>query len=300
VCEPYLIHRACSDLGGVARTREILSSEGVTRRDIDRAVRDGALVRLRTGWVAIPEVEAAVATAIRHGGALGCISRVQLEGLWVLGDHTQVHVAMRPNGRAREHAACDCAVHWNDVPHSGGRVSLVDALTQVLGCLGVEEFFVALESAMRKRLITRDGVAGLRARLPLDRRWLADFARWDADSGLESLLRLRLRSLGIHLASQVAVPGVGRVDFVLGDRLILEVDGKPGHDEPSNRHKDLVRDAVAAAHGFDALRFDYAMVVHEWDLVEAAILAKLGRGLHLTARRAPGTPVELQDEGDPR
>ena len=58
------------------------------------------------------------------------------------------------------------------------------------------------------------------------------------------------------------------------------------HEGASDRHKDLVRDAVAAAHGFDTLRFDYALVVHDWPLVEAAILAKVDRGLHLGVRVA--------------
>ncbi|WP_438856347.1 endonuclease domain-containing protein [Agromyces sp. M3QZ16-3] len=296
--ESHVLHRACADLGDVAHVRDVLQSADATRRDLDRAVGAGMLVRLRPGWVAVPEVESSIATAVRHGGALGCVSRLQLEGLWLLRDHPRMHVAMRPNGRARSHPECACVAHWNDAPQRAGRVSLVTALSQALGCLGIEEFFIALESAMRKRRITRGGLASLRSPLPLDRRWLADFARWNADSGLESLLRLRLRGLGIDLASQVAVPGVGTVDFVLGDRLILEVDGKENHDGSAKRHKDLVRDAVAASHGFDTLRFDYAMVVHEWELVEAAILSRLDRSLHLIRHRPPGTPLVLQGEGD--
>lgn len=223
---------------------------------------------------------------MRHGGALGCVSVLQAEGLWVLDELPHVHVAMRPNGQSLPHADCGCILHWNDVPQSGGRISLQAALVQALGCVGMEEFFVALESAMRRRMIDRRGLASLRREVPAEQRWLVDFARWDADSGLESLLRLRLRAHGISLASQVDIPGVGRVDFVLGDRLILEVDGKPGHVGASARHKDLVRDAVAAAHGFETLRFDYALVVHDWPLVEAAILAKVERGLHLRVRIA--------------
>ena len=42
-----------------------------------------------------------------------------------------------------------------------------------------------------------------------------------------------------------------------------------------DRHKDLVRDANAAAWGYVTLRFDYALIVHDWDLVEAAILGSL-------------------------
>lgn len=102
-----------------------------------------------------------------------------------------------------------------------------------------------------------------------------DLARPEADSGLESLLRLRLADLGIALECQVLVPTVGRVDFLLASRIILEVDGRLNHDGVSLRHKDLVRDAHAAIAGFEALRFDYALVVHSWPVVEAAILARL-------------------------
>ncbi|WP_448809621.1 hypothetical protein [Agromyces bauzanensis] len=175
-------------------------------------------------------------SAVRHGGVLGCLSRVEAAGLWILVEPAAVHVAMPHNGRRRPHEGCDCVVHWTSSAGRGGTASLIDALAQLLGCRGEEEFFVALESAMRKRLVRRGGLARLRARIPARRRWLVDFARWDADSGLESLLRLRLRAHGISLASQVEVPGVGRVDFVLGDRLVLEVDGKPNHVGPTDRH----------------------------------------------------------------
>ena len=49
-----------------------------------------------------------------------------------------------------------------------------------------------------------------------------------------------------------------------------------------------MRDAVAAAHGFDTLRFDYALVVHDWPLVEGAILATVERRLHPRAIRRRG------------
>ncbi|KQZ22261.1 hypothetical protein ASD43_16195 [Microbacterium sp. Root553] len=62
----------------------------------------------------------------------------------------------------------------------------------VYPCRGDEAFFVALESALRPRLVEAAGRARIRSRLPLKARWLIDLARADADSGLESLLRLRL------------------------------------------------------------------------------------------------------------
>ena len=77
------------------------------------------------------------------------------------------------------------------------------------------------------------------------------------------------------------VVSVGRVDLLIGDALIVEVDGVENHGGAENRHKDLRRDTHAAIWGFVTLRFDYALVVHDWPTVEHAILAYVDRGLHL-------------------
>ncbi|QAY74327.1 DUF559 domain-containing protein [Agromyces protaetiae] len=282
---PHLVHRACADLGGVATARE-LDAYGVGRRDLRRALDAGTVIRLRIGVYAVPETPRSVAEAIRHGGVVGCIDVAELHGLWMLRpDDGRAHVSMPPNGRSRPHEGCVCILHWSARPNASAQVSIEIALAQILGCLGAEKFFVCLESALRKRLLDRRALTRLRAAIPAPHRALVDDARWNADSGLESLLRFRLRALGIALRSQVEIPGVGRVDFVLGDRLILEVDGRENHDGPSNRHKDLVRDAAAAALGFRTLRFDYALVVHDWQLVESAILACVESGAHLSPRR---------------
>jgi len=70
---------------------------------------------------------------------------------------------------------------------------------------------------------------------------------------------------------------VGRVDFVIEDRIILEADGKENHASSTQRHRDLSRDAVASRLGYETLRFDYALIIHEWDTVIAAITAALAR-----------------------
>jgi very-short-patch-repair endonuclease len=116
--------------------------------------------------------------------------------------------------------------------------------------------------------------------------WLVDFAHGASESGLESLLRLRLARLGISMAAQVAIPGVGIVDFVIGGCLILEADGKENH-EGHRRHRDLRRDALTAAMGYGTLRFDSVLILHEWPMVEVAILGALDRGTHLLAVDEP-------------
>lgn len=158
-----------------------------------------------------------------------------------------------------------------------GVVSVETALVHLHRCEGDESFFASFESAWRLRKVDAAARMRIRAALPASARWLVDFARPDADSGLESLVRLRLHLIGLALACQVSLRGVGRVDFVIGDRLILEIDGRENHDGPSHRHKDLQRDAVASAQGYETLRFDYAQVIHDWPTVQAAIQAALHR-----------------------
>ncbi|MBM7504463.1 type IV toxin-antitoxin system AbiEi family antitoxin domain-containing protein [Agromyces aurantiacus] len=277
---PMQVAAICETLGAVARRRE-LAQHGVDGRAVRRAVASGAIVRIRSGVYALPGLPAPTRTALRHGGVLACVSVARQRGLWVLPIDGLVHVALAPHGHAHPHADCTCVQHWNELGPSRTEVTLVDALLQMRGCVGEDAFFAALESALHQRILTPLGRAELRDRITESARWLVELARSDAESGLESLLRLRLHRLGLELHAQVQVPGVGRVDFVIGDRLILEVDGRDGHDDEPSRHKDRVRDAVAAAHGFDTIRFDYDLVVHEWHLVEQAILAKVARDLHL-------------------
>jgi very-short-patch-repair endonuclease len=83
--------------------------------------------------------------------------------------------------------------------------------------------------------------------------------------------------LGIRLECQVAIDGVGKVDFVVDGWLIIEADGKENHATSERRHKDLVRDAAASRLGYETLRFDYAQIIHEWQTVRQAILAALRR-----------------------
>ena len=159
-------------------------------------------------------------------------------------------------------------------------MSVPRLLRQIWLCRGLEEFFVVLESALHARMLSRADLAWLRATCGEAVRDAVAFARDDSESGLESLFRWRLRGTGIRLRTQVTIVSVGRVDFLIGDRLIVEVDGAGNHDGTSHRHRDLIRDANGAAWGYVTLRFDYAMVVHDWDTVLGAVLAHLERGLH--------------------
>ncbi|WP_228479729.1 endonuclease domain-containing protein [Microbacterium abyssi] len=202
---------------------------------------------------------------------------LRIHGIWLLEDDGRTHVWLGARGRVHAHQDCTCVSHFYVGTPPLGRAHLETALVHYRRCAGDEAFFAAFESAWRKRLLSKGARLRIRAALPASARWLVDLARSDADSGLESLLRLRLHILGIRLDCQVVIDGVGKVDFVIGGRLILEADGKENHDGEIKRHKDLVRDAAASRLGYETLRFDYAQIVHGWPTVQAAIRGALSR-----------------------
>lgn len=263
-------------LGGLARGVD-LQRLGFSRRALSRAVARGDIERIRDGVFGAGPIDPHVRDATAHGGALTCASVLQLWRIWVLAPTHVPHVWVGAHRHAHRHDGCRCVAHHSRGRPPLGSASLEVALVHFLRCAGDEAFFAAYESALRLRLLSVAARTRIREAIPASARWLVDLARSDADSGLESLLRLRLHLLGIRLDRQVAIEGVGRVDFVLAGLLILEVDGRGNHDGAGKRHKDLVRDAAASARGFETLRFDYAQVVHDWGTVQSAILAALDR-----------------------
>lgn len=271
---------ALRTLGRMARASE-LRARGVSSAELRRAVHAGEVIRPRQGVYALPDSAPALLHAASHGGTLGCAEAASIQGLWVLEQPSRHHVWMGEAGTPR--SACeDCVMHWDS-----GRVRVgetpptANVLLQMATCCGEDAFFAALESALRRSLLSPGALVWLRSRLPLARRWLVGFARADADSGLESLIRLRLHRIGIEVRTQVQIDRVGEVDFVIGDRLIVEADGRENHERERERLKDLRRDAIAASEGYTTLRFTYALIVGEWHLVRAAILGMMARGAHL-------------------
>lgn len=195
----------------------------------------------------------------------------------MLDEGAGLHVWMHDDRHQHPHPDCSCTAHW-DGGSSASAFSLPSipkVLLQIFRCRGAESFFVALESARRLELIDARDLRALRSVVGAAGRDLIDFSRADSDSGLESLVRLRTRRFGWRVRTQARVIATGDVDLLIEDWLIVETDGKQNHGSPEHRHKDLIRDANAAAWGHVTLRFDYAMVVHDWDLVERAIVATL-------------------------
>lgn len=269
--------RVCDTPRAVLTTAQ-LREVGVSGRALRARVDAGVLRRARRGVYTDSGACDAARAGAAHGGRLACITAARHLGLWVLSRDTTPHVWMCDGQRSYHRPDdCTCVEHWDDGPtgDAGTMPSIPRVLSQIYRCRGAEEFFVALESALRLGAVTPSGLRWMRKRSNAAMRAAIALAREDADSGLESLLRWRLRRHGLRIRTQTDVAAVGRVDALIGERLLVETDGIDGHEAAPHRHKDLVRDAHAASWGYITLRFDYAMVVHDWELVEAAILGAL-------------------------
>lgn len=254
-----------------------------TRRQIEDALNSGALQHVRRGVYAGAGACLEVIAAAEHGGALGCQTAARHLTIWVL-DEPGVHVWQRRSRHQYRHGpqrdgtdGCGCTAHWDDGPAASAFAlpSVPRILRQIYHCVGAEGFFVALESARAKGLLDQAGLHWLRGSVDRAGQDLIDFSRADAGSGLESLVRLRTRHRGWDVRTQVHIVATGRVDLLIEGWLIVETDGKENHDGRSHRHRDLLRDANAAIWGHGTLRFDYAMVIADWELVEDAIAATL-------------------------
>jgi very-short-patch-repair endonuclease len=278
--------------GGIAATKELLAA-GHTRVVILEACATGEVWRVRKGWYADPSVGVEVARAWRVGGRLDCVSAAQHYGLWVPERQDLLHVAVPvtasrlrtpTQSRVRLNEAPDRStrVHWTGSSLQGNRsaVPLVDAISQIFRCGGVEQGFVVLESAANLARVTPTELLHIQAGLSTGARRWARLADGRSESGTESILKLMLLRLGVPFQQQVAIPGVGRVDFLLGEHLVVEVDSKLHH---SNPYADRKRDAALSILGKRVLRFMYSQVVYEAPEVEAAILSALSR---LDHRRA--------------
>ncbi len=90
------------------------------------------------------------------------------------------------------------------------------------------------------------------------------------------------RALGGHIRQQVFIAG-RRVDLLVGERLVVQIDGFAHHSTSEQRTKDVALDAELVLRGYTVLRFTYAQIVYDWDAVERTIARAISTGAHRAA-----------------
>ncbi len=252
-----MAERIAATYAPVVHSRAELLENGSSTRDITRAVRAGALVRLRRDHYAHPDIDPAVAEAVRVGGRVACVTVLQMLGVFVLrasGIHMHLHPHM---SRIRPRLAPTTVMHWTSrAGEATARhiVPLREAVRQSVTCQEPRAVIATLDSLLHLRLVTRAQLEELFAELPRRLHPILRLVDGSAESGPETYMRLILRTLGVRFQTQVPVPGVGRVDFVVEGWLIIECDSKKFHEGWTAQAADRARDIAAARLGYTTIR----------------------------------------------
>lgn len=288
-----LIAHALARLGGTAHV-ETLRHDGFSQKSIERAVHQGVVERVRAGWYCLPGSDHPVVQALRVGGKLSCVSLLRLYGTWLMPDD-RLHVAVRhPHARLKSPKDRTIALdHWRGHPWvtTHWRAKLVDqreptdliddAAACVATCLPRDHAIVAFDSLLNRKVLSAERLRLALASLPDSHEWMMTLVDAGCASGLETLARLALRSHNVRVRTQVHAPGIGWVDLLVGDRLVVELDSRTHHDNPSAYERDRARDLALIERGYIVVRVTYNRVMSDWASVERALLAVVRRDEHL-------------------
>jgi very-short-patch-repair endonuclease len=265
---------------GVER-RSRLRELGFTDGAIRKWVAAGLIVVPRRGVVALPWIPAPLLIAARLGARVACTSAAKQRGLWVIDDGC-LHLAVPENHVGISEAGLPVRLHWTSrqLDEAGDLVALesgLDMLRHIANCQPADLAVTVFDAALNKGLVSYAELAELASVNGGRFAYVVALASPLAESGLESLTRVRLHWEGIACREQVVIDG-HPVDLLIGDRLIVQLDGKQHLEDPVQLARDRLQDRRLRRMGYTVLRFGYADVLYRWEEVRAEVLRYVAIG----------------------
>lgn len=270
---------------GVWRRSELVDRLG--SYGLRKLVAAGRLTSVGYGWYAVPTAKREVLSAVRAGGRLGCLSGCGLHGLWVP-PHQGVHITF---GRQ-----VPSALPVGVVGHSAREIGRNSAVRSLLDCLhevvlhhDIETALIVLDSALNRGLVTESDVRQLVMGGPKDTLRILHYLDGRADSGTETRVRYFFQRRRVPVTPQAYVPGVGRIDLLVGRSLMIECDSRAHHTSEASYARDRNRDLLLVSDDNRVLRLTFEHVFHQWprtqDILVRMLRARLHRRPPLSARR---------------
>lgn len=262
---------------GALRRRD-LALDRTSRRALRDLVEEGAVVE-RGGVVFAPGTDWPLIACRMLGGLLTCHSALAYYSLPELPHPGTVHVAI-PSSRGRVRPLAGVVVHREPARWPPGMSPPVAPprllVARMLRCAEETPAVVVADAALRRGLVSRVELAAMlrsnRSGGPLGHRRLAR-CREKARSPIESIARLELEDAGHSVEVGVDVPGVGEVDMLVDDRLLVETDGYQFHSSKGDWSNDRRREQGLIAQGrlWVRLTYDDVMSGRTVPVVEAAL-----------------------------
>jgi len=261
-----------------------LKGRGHTTASIRRAIEAGQLERVIAGWYATPGADRDAVRAMRLGARLGCVSALRLKGAWTPPDRA-MHLELPSSASGRRLAARglpDGAVtHWHGRAAATGSAvpvaPIAQAIARMLRCQPPHLAIAVLDSLLFRRLITENRLRAIIAAAPERIRFLGEHLEPRSEEGIESIVRFGLAMAGIATRVQVVLRSRDRLDLVVDDWLVLELDGREFHAQRAAFTKDRVRTARLIRGSRTVLQFAYASVMYDWPFVQGTVEEVIAR-----------------------
>ncbi len=274
--------RDCCPLkdGGVTSVGVVHRSQiSLPRRELEVAIRGGALTRISRGWYATPTADPQVVRAVGLGGRLTCVSAAKVHGLWVMPD-ARLHLALRV-GDAKPTAP---GLVWHRLSSAGWEtpepvLDVEHCVADVLAHHSVAVGLMVIESAVDRGVLTEATARRLIQDTPSHRR-RSGLQHFDprSGSGSETWVRLWFQRRNVPVRTQVQIAGVGRVDMVVGESWVVEVDSVAHHTSIGQFEEDRRRDLVLTSLGFQVTRLSYSQVFRTWPATASFLRQVLATG----------------------
>ncbi len=265
-----------AQLGGAAEWCT-LSRFGVTRASLRAAIASDLVRRVRRGCFALAAADPVQVAEVAWRGHATCTTAARHRDLPVLFEDNRIHLRV-PSDRSQSgrNATIPSWVTRHPVPRAlSGPVGIVGVLDDSAQCVTREAQLAMVDAALHRGLLTLRELEQLRRGGRERTDWLIRHAEPRTESMLETLARVALSTARLPFTPQVMIAGVGRVDFLVAGRVIVELDGWEHHGTPRAFADDRRRDREAISQGYRVLRFTYAEVVGDPDGLVAAVRAAL-------------------------
>lgn len=255
-----------------------LRQADIHEAQLQELLAQGRLRRVARGWYATPLALPDAVRAVSLRARLGCLSGCRAHGLWVP-EFDGLHVIINPGAPVVTGPGIHCH-RLKTVCH--------DAVAPVLDCVAhtiqrhdAETGLIVLESAIDKGHVSLAEATTLFHEAPKRKLGTLALFTQGPQSGSETRVRLFLQRRNIPVRPQVLIPGVGRVDLLVGKSLIVECDSAAHHSRPRDHEEDRRRDLAALGLGYRTIRLSYSQIWHSWEQTRGVLAAELATRRHL-------------------